>query len=441
MIYTLLIITLMLFSSCKKYNVDQEEEVGSIETKITLLNTENEELPYPISVFCINNKKQSVYKKEFGKGDDIIMTLPKGEFSINILCGANSESYTMTEDTNGNPVIEMKAGNTSSSPIKTTQAIANIEKTSEISLTPGYCVASVKFNIENVPEGVKSVSTSVSPVGRIYKIENGSYEIEETAVIPCTANGNTWKSEQKYIFPFKSSVTKIGVSLDYGDNTKNYSYTLMKGLEKGKPYSFSGSFDKDGETGEDILKMEGDFNIGKWDMEEEITIDFGEGSGNSNPGDNGEGDGNNSEIETFIVDEIPERFDIFGPMFIWKKEEISNKEAIVTVIAPQQWPDILTSEALHTIEGYSLDGITGWRMFTEEEAREFFIDFKGGGSEVNTILYENGHNIFYYENRERYLCDNAQKTFNLYGELRIIKAGEKTKYYLRPIKTMKLIKK
>lgn len=441
--YIHLIMAAVFITACKPWSAEQEEGAGGpVEMKITLSGNENGEIPYPVKVFCMESGKDNVLEKEFGADEIPVMLLPEGEFSVNVMCGISRQDYSVSEDIDGIPVVEMKSGNVSSSPLMAAHARAVTDKPLEISLTPEYAVSSVRFSLTNIPEGAERITAEISPVGGAYRVKDGVCKPEAAAVITFTEDGGTWTSGQRYVFPYDSSITRINIDLDYGDRVKSFGYSMMKGLEKGKPYVFTGSFGKDEETGEDVLRMEGDFGIGKWDMEEEINLDMGEGTGNAGNDDNDTGGtGNdNGDMETFIVDEIPERFDVFGPMFVWKSEKTSENEAKVTVISYDQWPEVLACDALPTLEAYTLDGIGGWRMFTEEEARKFFKDFDGGNSEINDILYANGHNIFYENSADgktaRYLCGNARKTFNLYGKLLIRSPGEKTKYYLRPVKTM-----
>ena len=74
----------------------------------------------------------------------------------------------------------------------------------------------------------------------------------------------------------------------------------------------------------------------------------------------------------------------------------------------------------------------------ETEAEEFYKEFSGELEDLNAYLEKNGHSTFYVENERRYLCENCEYTFRLEDMLRFSKAGYKTKYYLRPIKTIRL---
>ena len=83
------------------------------------------------------------------------------------------------------------------------------------------------------------------------------------------------------------------------------------------------------------------------------------------------------------------------------------------------------------IPDYEIDEITGWRTFTKEEAKEFhdFFVYEDNADNLNGFLYENGYDTFYSDGR--YLCQNGEYAFDIFGGPDIGKAGLKTKYYLR----------
>lgn len=487
----------IFFSACSTYNIESEnsdENTAAVSFRFRESTSGGQaETKYPVSIYCISTDILSVISRDFSEDEPLIMNLQSGEYSINAFCGLSKDEFSISKDFEQRPLIEMKNGCTSSLPLMMAYTHMEIQKATEINLVPEYIVTSVELELTNIPDAVKSIRASISPVCKYYSIIGMEHDEEITADIAFSRNGSSWSSGVHYLFPSGSATTNLCISMDYGEETKSYSYNIKKELECGTPYSFNGQFipddenpneenpdeenpDEENPDEEGSLSMDGEFEISGWNMKEEISITLNDGStneeeegGNSQieddeenenseedgdsekteeDNDNNQNNDNDNEvdddsIETFYVNEIPSEFDIFGPFFIWKSEEISSTEALVTVIAKMQWSEVLAGDALSTLESFSVNDITGWRMFTEEEAREFFVDFDGGESEINNILYENGFNIFYSqdikdnEKAARYLCNDAQSTFNLYGALRIIKAGQKTEYYLRPVKTMR----
>ena len=139
---------------------------------------------------------------------------------------------------------------------------------------------------------------------------------------------------------------------------------------------------------------------------------------------------------------MPSANKIWGPFFLWKLVETGLGEAQATIISPDQWYQIYKDgEAMEILKGYEIDGISGWRTFTKDEAQEFFKEFSTELDELNPYLEENGHNIFYTPNgntRNRYLCENGEYAFNMFGSIEMGPAGKTVKYYLRPVKIIGL---
>ena len=169
-------------------------------------------------------------------------------------------------------------------------------------------------------------------------------------------------------------------------------------------------------------------------MEEEIIMDFDNDTPVAGDDDDGQDD-TISDAEIFYVESIPTANVVWGPFYLWKVEETGIGEAQAVIISPDQWfQTFKEGDALEILNEHEIDGISGWRTFTKEEAEEFHKEFSSGLDDLNPYLQENGHNIFYSESR--YLCENCEYAFNIYGATNIRPAGTTVKYYLRPIKTI-----
>ncbi len=148
--------------------------------------------------------------------------------------------------------------------------------------------------------------------------------------------------------------------------------------------------------------------------------------------DSGEEDG---ELDTFIVSSLPQEDAIWGYFYLWKLEKISTDKAKAIIISPDQYYR-LTHEAISIIKEYEIDGISNWRVLSIEEAKAFKNQFADNMGDFNDFLKSNGLSPFYYS-EGRYLCNDCQSTFGITSS-RILAAGQKTKYYLRPVKTILL---
>lgn len=439
--YLIYILLMLLLSSCSKYTIEDGSGSGMDVIIKFQKNAAGEafDMEYPVRVFCTDAAGKNIIDKTFRQGDEMKLSLVKGEYGISAFVGMDEECYVLKKDIDGKQIVAMKDSSMSDKPLRAAHTTLQIDKQTDVNMVPAYVVASAEVEFTNIPSGVKSVSVSVSPVYSGYNISGGYTDETQSGMINCYEKDGKWISDQKFFFPVEKRKTTVSVSIDRGDKVDNYSYTMINGLRPGQPYKFTGGYEGDGGDSGNGLNMDGEFQISGWNMEEEIVLDLEDETPVEGGEDGGDGDVDipDYEIETFLVDAIPSADVIWGPFYVWKSEKQSADEAIVTIISPDQWfQKFEGSDALNILNSHDIDGMTGWRTFTKAEAEEFHKAFSTDLSELNSYLEENGHNIFYTENR--YLCENGEYAFNIFGSTNIRPAGTTVKYYLRPIKTIKL---
>ena len=419
---------MLLLYSCSKYTIDEGSGSG-MDVHIKFQESasgDTFEMEFPVRVFCTDIAGANIKDVTFRQGDEITFPLAKGEYGINVFVGWDENNYTLKDKPDGKQMVTMKNSSMAEKALRAAHTSLEIDRQTDINMIPAYVVASAEVELSNIPADVKSVRIDIFPVSSGYNTCGGYSEDTQSGVIECYEKSGKWVSDKRYFFPVENRKTTISVSIDKGDETDNYSYTFIDGMKAGQPYKFTGGYS-------DGLNMDGDFQISGWNMEKEIVLDFED---ETLVGED-EGDIPSYDIETFIVEAIPSADVIWGPFYVWKVEEQSANEALVTIISPDQWfQKFEEGEAIKILNAYEIDGMTGWRTFTKAEAEEFYKDFSTDLNGLNSYLEENGHNIFYTENR--YLCENGEYAFNIFGSTNIRKAGTTVKYYLRPIKTIRL---
>ena len=432
------ILFMLLLTSCSKYTIEDGSGSG-IDVNIKFQKNaagEAFDMEYPVRVFCTDAAGKNIIDKTFRQGDEMKLSLAEGEYGINAFVGMDEGCYMLKNGIDGKQMVTMKSNSMSDKPLMAAHTTLQIDKQTDVNMVPAYVVASAEVEFTNIPSGVKSVSVSVSPVYSGYNISGGYSDETQSGMIQCYEKDGKWISGQKFFFPVEKRKTTVSVSIDRGDKVDNYSYTMINGLRPGQPYKFTGGYEGDGGDSGNGLNMDGEFQISGWNMEEEIVLDL-EDETPVEGGEDGDVDIPDYEIETFLVESIPNADVIWGPFYVWRVETQSADEAIVTIISPDQWfRKFAKGEAIQILKNYDIDGMTVWRTFTKTEAEEFHKDFSTDLNGLNSFLEENGHNIFYTENR--YLCENGEYAFNIFGSTNIRPAGTTVKYYLRPIKTIKL---
>ncbi len=428
--YLFLIVVLLFSVGCSKYTLeDGNGEKLSVYFKFhSNSNGDNLDINYPVRIFFVDENKSSSTEFHFDEGEALVAPIEEGEYSINAFIGMD-DNFTLINDISGYSVVSMKDKGISDTPLMFARTNVTLDKKTEINFIPTYIVSSIEIEFDDIPTDVKKINIEISPVSSGYEINGGYSARTVESVVDCYEMNGKWVSGQKFLFPMEGKKTIITVNIDNGDEVKNYSYTLPDGMDQGKPYRIIGGYNKDGELG-----VNGDFQITGWDMEEEIILDF-----ENETSDDGDNNSSNND-DVYLVDMFPPENSIWGPFYVWKVIEQNANEVLVTLISPDQWfKTFKEGEAAEFLEEYEIDEISGWNTFSREEAEEFYKEFSEDLYSLNVLLEENGHNIFYTENR--YLCENGEYAFNMFGGINIRPAGYTVKYYLRPVITIKLRKK
>ena len=407
----------LIFAACSKQTLETENENQTdnlpVNISIRSSGTDLDDEYFPISLYIFNEEGEYISRQDITKEDKTFSTkLKAGSYSISA-----SKTHPLMS---GHHDIELSQSYDITIPIK-------------------YCVTAVNFSFSDAPADVTGVSLSISPLSNGYTF-SGRYTGDTSKTeVECTFTDGLWKAGPIYIFPSESNNVLLSVSVNSESGTETFNYTYKNSLLPGVPYNFKGKY-----NGGFTVNI--GFDIEGWDPGIDVDFDLVPGD-NTEEGDTDENpDTSDTEIPTVYSDYLPEANSIWKSFYVWTTKEISSTEIEALIITPDQWPDILAKDAQATLEWYEKDGLSNWRTFTEEETRAFHKAFPGTSEafeDLNWLLYENGHNQFYCSNKERYLCRNLEYTFNLVdvsssGTLIIRQAGDKTGYYLRPVKTIRI---
>ena len=93
------------------------------------------------------------------------------------------------------------------------------------------------------------------------------------------------------------------------------------------------------------------------------------------------------------------------------------------------------------MSGYSVNGISGWRLPTRDEAIVLRSRFSGDNRlEINKLIAEYDDTLWHIDADERYLCmkGDLYYSFKFTGGTSITKAGDKTVHYVRLVKTYRV---
>lgn len=441
----------IMLAACSKQTIKTEEYNQKNDLPINISvrssDTGTDDEYYPINVFIFNEKGEYVSKQEVSKEKKAFSTkLKAGKYSISAFSGLDNSEYSYPESPTYDDVIEMKNSYSLNNALMSGHKDIELTEISDITIPVKYCVSSLSFSFSEVPEDATGVSLSISPLSNGYMFSGNYSGIAPKVEIDCTKKNELWEAGPVYVFPSDNSNISLTVSVDSEKGTEISKYTYDKSLNPSVPYNFKGKYNGG-------ITVNVSFEIEGWKPETDVSYDLvpggtTDGSDTEENPDTGENTDTEdteapeeTDIPTVYSDYLPEPNSIWKSFYVWTTKEISSTEIEALIIAPMQWSDILAEDAQVNLDSYEEDGITDWRTFTEEETIAFRKVFACGiyeFNELNDLLSSNGHDIFYCSEKKRYLCINAEYSFNLDGTLRINRVGDQTTYYLRPVKTIKI---
>jgi hypothetical protein len=211
-----------------------------------------------------------------------------------------------------------------------------------------------------------------------------------------------------------------------------YGYTYNGIPEANHPFNITGSF------AEGII-VGGSFEINGW--EEAINVEFTFGA-NVVPDDEEEKEEEEEEKEDVQIDmtNVPEIGTIWNDMIVADIGEADETGVDLLLMSLDEW-EATTSEVTNILDGYSVNGISEWRLPTHDEAAVLRARFSGDNRwELNDLIEEYDSSLYGLDGEERYLCtkNGLYYSFKFVIGTRTTEAGEKKSYYVRLVKTFRM---
>lgn len=414
-----------------------EEESQSLQVKVR--SAENVEISYPLFLYAFDKDgklaaSQNIEKEE----DDMALTLGNGDFRLVAIAGT-SGAYLLPESPTIDDVITIDGTEGAGTPLMVGRADIDISRSSGTTaeITMSYVVAELNVKLVNVPTDVKAVVLAISPLYSSLSLE-GKYGGDTQKVkVNCTlGEDGVWSAQPTYIFPGSAAETTFSVSFKKEDGTElTYGYTYQGKPEANHPFNITGSY------AEGVI-VGGSFEISGW--EEAIDVEFTFGANVVPDTDEDGEDEEDEELERPEVDLtiVPEVGMIWNGMIVVDMEEVDETVTDLLLMSLEEW-EVITSQVNDVIDGYSVNGISEWRLPTHDEAALLRALFSGDSrDELNELIAEYDDDLYGLANGEdeRYLClkNDLYYSFQFIPGTRTTKAGEKRSYYVRLVKTYRL---
>lgn len=448
--FFIMLACMSFFMGCGSYQVEGEgESAGTSDLygiDVTLSNAQLFTPLYPLHLYFFDAQGTVAWNEEvLEQSEWPAISLPEGEYVFSVLSGLSSEDYLPPMVLNSKQFLTFSEGNHATTPLAIGKNIIKLQNDVKVSVSLSYAVAALYLSFGGLPAEAVSVEARISPVSSGITLEGTLSNDGTFASVPCEKVKGVWKAGPVYVLPSEGLQTHLSLNVQTTSEETVYGYFFNYSLEAGKPYRFVS-------TGDGEISLEENNQIAGWtpevseeflfenmteegEWEEPDVPDGGEGT----EGNEDEDDGQDTEEDTDVIvsEVLPESETIWGPFFVWKVESLSGNEVMATLVSPRQWL-LKKAEAISVCEAYEEDGISGWRTFTTEEAKEFRDQYDDTIVALSDMLAENGLDRFNKYDC-RYLCNDFNSTFCFYNT-QIVKSGETVDYALRLVKKVRVEK-
>lgn len=448
--FFMMLACMFFFVGCGSYQVEGEDEPtdtsGPYGIDVTLSNAQLFTPLYPLHLYFFDAQGTVAWNEEvLEQSEWPAISLPEGEYVFSVLSGLSSEDYLPPMVLNSKQFLTFSEGNHATTPLAIGKNIIKLQNDVKVSVSLSYAVAALYLSFGGLPAEAVSVEARISPVSSGITLEGTLSNDGTFASVPCEKVKGVWKAGPVYVLPSEGLQTHLSLNVQTTSEETVYGYFFNYSLEAGKPYRFVS-------TGDGEISLEENNQIAGWtpevseeflfenmteegEWEEPDVPDGGEGT----EGNEDEDDGQDTEEDTDVIvsEVLPESETIWGPFFVWKVESLSGNEVMATLVSPRQWL-LKKAEAISVCEAYEEDGISGWRTFTTDEAKEFRDQYDDTIVALSDMLSENGLDRFNKYDC-RYLCNDFNSTFCFYNT-QIVKSGETVDYALRLVKKVRVEK-
>lgn len=430
--------------SCQQLPDDDtlmEDEVEE-SLKVEVRSAEGVEITYPLHLYAFDEDGNLTASQMVDDADeDMALPMAKGDYKVVALSGM-SEEYQIPDKPSLNDVIVLNGAEGAASPLLMGRADVALSRSADtqVKLTLTHVVAALNVTLKNVPTDVNIVQLTVSPLYSSLSMD-GQYggESQKVKVDCALVSPGVWTAEETYIFPGNGKETTFSILFKMGDGTEvTYGYTYKGVPEANKPFNVTGSYS-------DGVIVGGNFDVMEWEDAKDVEFEFGATVGQDKEDNIDEEDDNGTpEDDTPATDlvGVPEVGTIWNDMIVVDINESSEGGAELLLMSLDEW-EIITSQIDEVTGNYSVNGISGWRLPTHDEAALLRARFSGDNRlELNELIAEYDEELYGLANgeKERYLClkEGEYYSFQFIGGTRTTKAGDKRSYYVRLVKTYKM---
>lgn len=440
-LYSLLaIVAAMTLCACEKELV--EETMGEPDCSLNIVTRTGEpeaEVSYPVTVYVFphDGDKCTMVETIENEDDELELALENGAYDVFAIAGADDANYTLPTQSTATPTSEImlkdgKEHNDLMTAKNTVILKAGEENNLTLSMTRQVLEIS-SVTIKQVPAEYTAVSVSLSPSYKSLKVNGSMGTLSDQKFELTKGDGGTWTlaSAKKQLVASES--TSITVSMTSGSVTKSYTYSCADKLRANYKFSITGTY-----TENKTVTLAGVITGVVWAGTREIKFTFNEsGTQTDDTGGDTGGDDTGGGDETGSDDDVPTASTLYKDCFVLNVTEATLGHDVllfyndnISLSAEGKTEAQVLAEINTALSGLTVNGITGWRLPTADEAD--MIQKKSGS--IGTVASVGVTNGKYYLLQDSKLYSTY---FDSSASLELPYSGGQ---YLRPVTTVHFTK-
>ena len=418
------IISCAIFS-CQQMPVDDvelsTEDVKSL--KVDVRSAGEAEIVYPLFLYAFNGKGDLVASQILNTAEEeMSLSLAKGDYQVVALAGT-SKDYQLPENPSLDAVITLVGSSGADKPLMMGRANVEITNASQSTarLTLSYVVAALNVKLKDVPSNVVAVQVSVSPLHSTLSMGGRYGGSSQKVKLECRkASEDIWSAETIYVFPGNGTETDFSIYFKTDDGKEVTYGHSFKGIPQANHlFNVTGTY-----AGGVIVG--GNFDVTDWEGVIDVEFEFG---ADAVPGDG-------EDEEDVNLTGVPKVGTIWNGTIVADIGEADNSGVDLLLLSLDEWEG-LASQVSEVVSGYSVNGISNWRLPSYEEVQVLKARFSDDNRLVlNDLIADYDESLWGLDGEERYLCikNGVHYTFKFVGGTSVTKAGEKKSYYVRLVK-------
>ena len=400
------------FVSCEK----ELEKAGAAEgnsvlTVTTRSGESDAKVSYPVTVYVMNEDGQCVRRLQLLSADDqLSMKLQPMTYHIYAVAGATDGDYTLPGQDDATATSEVALNEDAvHGDLMTASNTVTMSEEEATALTLSLTRKVMHLEslvVNNVPKSVDGVTMTIAPIYDNLLL-NGDYSTTtstQSVTLTEQEDGTTWQNDEElFMLPSNGNAT-ITVKFSRGGSIKSYAYSSPLPLEANKHIRITGTF-----TGTDELTLSGVITGATWEGTTTIEFTFDEngstttGGGTTSGDDNGDNNGNGDEADV-MEGPAPAVGSIYQECYVnaVTDDETGNYKLVTLIHKDEEdisgtgkTEEQILEEIEAALPNFDINGITGWRLPTEEEALSFsgglmnmaFQQAQISGTDINSDWY------------------------------------------------------